>query len=88
MNYSAKKRVRQNAKRRLHNRIEKSINRTLIKSYESALNKGDKESAAVELKKVQKALSSSVNKNVLHKKTASRKLSRLTKRYNKTFANA
>ena len=38
MNLSAEKRVRQNKKRRLHNRMVKSEVRTAVKSFESAVN--------------------------------------------------
>ena len=88
MNYSAKKRERQNKKRRLHNRIVKSQNRTMIKSFEASLKEGDQQKAKELLRKVQKQLDSSVSKNVLHKKTAARKLSRLTLRFNKQMSSA
>ena len=83
MNYSAKKRARQNKKSRLHNASIKSRTRTLIRSFNEAVKQNDKEKALECLKVCQKALDSSVSKNVLHKKTASRKLSRLTLAYNK-----
>ena len=83
MNYSAKKRVRQNKKVRLHNREIKSRTKGVIKKFEEALKAGDKEKALENLRLCQKSLDSSVSKNVLHWKTAGRKLSRLTLAYNK-----
>ncbi|MCH8194433.1 MAG: 30S ribosomal protein S20, partial [Planctomycetes bacterium] len=47
---SAKKRVRQNEKRRTINRARKSQVKTLAKRFDEALTKGDTELASVELK--------------------------------------
>jgi small subunit ribosomal protein S20 len=76
----AKKRIRRNAKRAAVNGARVSRIRTFIKAVESALASGDKATAADALKKAQPELARGVARGVLHKNTASRKFSRLTKR--------
>jgi small subunit ribosomal protein S20 len=76
----AKKRIRRNAKRAAINGARVSRIRTFIKAVESALDSGDKATAADALKKAQPELARGVARGVLHKNTASRKFSRLTKR--------
>ncbi len=76
----AKKRIRRNAKRAATNGARVSRIRTFIKAVESALEAGDKKTAADALKKAQPELARGVARGVVHKNTASRKYSRLTKR--------
>ena len=76
----AKKRIRRNAKRADINRARVSRIRTFVKQVESALAAGDKNEAKAALARVQPELSRGVARGVLHKNTASRKLSRLTRR--------
>ena len=76
----AKKRIRRNAKRTAINGARVSRIRTFIKAVESALDAGDKAAASEALKKAQPEMSRGVARGVLHKNTASRKFSRLTKR--------
>src|SRR3546814_1473993 len=54
--------------------------RTFVKKVEAALEAGDKDAAATALAQVQPELQRGVARGVLHKNTASRKFSRLTKR--------
>ncbi|HEX2803517.1 MAG TPA: 30S ribosomal protein S20 [Sphingomicrobium sp.] len=54
--------------------------RTFIKDVESALAAGKQKEAAEALKKAQPELARGVSRGVIHKNTASRKLSRLSKR--------
>ena len=54
--------------------------RTFVKQVEAALDAGNKEQAAAALLKVQPELARGVAKGVFHKNTASRKMSRLSKR--------
>jgi len=77
----AKKRIRRNARRADINGARVSRIRTFIKQVETALAGGDKEKAAEALKRVQPELARGVAKGVFHKNTASRKLSRLTRRF-------
>ena len=76
----AKKRIRRNARRAEINGARVSRIRTFVKQAESALAAGDKDSAKAALQRVQPELARGVAKGVMHKNTASRKLSRLTRR--------
>ena len=79
---SAKKRVRQNAKRRTINRARKSQVKTQIKHLEAAFDKGDVQAASEQLKAVIQKLDKTAATSTMHKKTAARKKSRLTRRLN------
>ena len=76
----AKKRIVRNAKRTEINRARVSRIRTFVKQAESALEAGNKDEAKAALARVQPELSRGVARGVLHKNTAARKLSRLTRR--------
>ena len=76
----AKKRIRRNEKRAEINGNRLGRIRTFVKKVESALEGGDKDAAAEALAAAQPELARGVARGVLHKNTASRKLSRLTKR--------
>ncbi len=76
----AKKRIRRNANRAVINGARVSRIRTFIKAVELALDAGNKGDAAVALKNAQPELARGVARGVMHKNTASRKFSRLTKR--------
>jgi small subunit ribosomal protein S20 len=76
----AKKRIRRNEKRAEINGNRLGRIRTFVKKVEAALAGGDKTAAAEALKAAQPELARGVARGVMHKNTASRKLSRLTKR--------
>jgi small subunit ribosomal protein S20 len=76
----AKKRIRRNAKRADINGARVSRIRTFIKAVENACAAGDKGVAAEALKQMQPEIARGVARGVIHKNTASRKFSRLTKR--------
>ncbi|HEY0326132.1 MAG TPA: 30S ribosomal protein S20 [Allosphingosinicella sp.] len=76
----ARKRIRRNARRTTVNGARVSRIRTFLKQVESALAAGNKDEARTALQKVQPELARGVAKGVVHKNTAARKLSRLTKR--------
>ena len=76
----AKKRIRRNANRAEINNARVGRIRTFIKAVESAIASGKKADAAEALKKVQPEMARGVARGVIHKNTASRKFSRLTKR--------
>lgn len=76
----AKKRIRRNAARAVVNGNRIGRIRTFVKKAESALASGDKSAATEALAAMQPELARGVAKGVLHKNTASRKFSRLTKR--------
>ena len=75
----AKKRIRRNANRAEINGARVSRIRTFIKAVESACALGKKDEAADALKKAQPEIMRGVARGVMHKNTASRKFSRLTK---------
>ena len=76
----AKKRIRRNAVRKTINHSRISRIRTFIKAVESAIESGKKAEAAEALKQVQPEIARGVARGVIHKNTASRKFSRLSKR--------
>ena len=76
----ARKRIRRNDRRAEVNGNRIGRIRTFVKKVESAIAGGDKAAAAAALKEAQPELARGVARGVLHKNTASRKLSRLTKR--------
>ena len=76
----AKKRILRNAKRAEINGARVSRIRTFVKQVESALDAGNKDEAKAAIARMQPELARGVARGVLHKNTASRKLSRLTKR--------
>ena len=83
---SAEKRARQNKKRQLYNRAIKSSMKTRIKNLLMTLEGKNKETVHAQLKSVISSINRAASKGVVHKKTASRKISRLTKRVNKFSA--
>ncbi|MCX7570794.1 30S ribosomal protein S20 [Tumebacillus sp. DT12] len=80
---SAVKRVKTISTRTLRNAAAKSALRTSIKKYELALASNDANAPAL-LKAACRSLDKAVTKGLLHKNTAARKKSRLTKKLNKT----
>jgi small subunit ribosomal protein S20 len=76
----AKKRIIRNAKRADINRARVSRIRTFVKQAESALASGNKDEAKAALARVQPEMARGVARGVMHKNTAARKFSRLTRR--------
>lgn len=76
----ARKRIRRNERRAEININRISRIRTFVKKVETAIAGGDKAAAAEALKAAQPELARGVARGVLHKNTAARKMSRLTKR--------
>lgn len=76
----AKKRIRRNANRAVINGARVSRIRTFIKAVESALATGKKDDATEALRRAQPELARGVARGVVHKNTAARKISRLSKR--------
>ena len=77
---SAQKRIRRNARRDQINGARKSRIRTFVKKVELAIAAGDKPAAETAFRAAQPELHRGVNKGVLHRNTAGRKLSRLSAR--------
>jgi len=78
--YSAKKATRKIARRAAINKNRRSRVRGFIRKVEEALASGDKSAAASALKAAQPELMRAATKGVLHRNTASRKVSRLAQR--------
>ncbi|MFN6934519.1 MAG: 30S ribosomal protein S20 [Tsuneonella sp.] len=76
----AKKRIRRNTNRAEINGARMSRIRSFLKKVETAIAGGDKTAASDALKAAQPELARGVARGVLHKNTASRKMSRLSKR--------
>ncbi len=76
----AKKRIRQAARRTEVNSARRSRVRTYIKAVETAIDAGDGTAAATALRDAQPEIMRGVTKGILHKNTASRKISRLNRR--------
>ena len=79
---SAKKRIRQTEKRTARNRARTSRIKTFTRKVEQALTTGDAEAARTALRAAEPEIRRGVTKGVLHRNTASRKISRLARRVN------
>jgi small subunit ribosomal protein S20 len=77
---SAKKRIRQNVKRRARNRWRKAQVKEAVRAFDESLHSGDIDGAKDKLKVVYKHLDKIAAKGTIHKNAASRKKSRLAKR--------
>ena len=80
---SAKKRVRQNVKRKVINRSRKSMVKTQIKHFEAALTAGDAAQAQEQYRLLAVRLDKVSSTSTMHKNTAARMKSRLSRRLNK-----
>lgn len=76
----SKKRARQNVRRYAVNKTRRSRIRTFLRKVEEAIASGDREAATAALRAAQPELMRGVTKGVFHKKTAARKMSRLSSR--------
>jgi small subunit ribosomal protein S20 len=83
---SAKKRVRQAAKRRVINRARKSMVKTQIKRFDNALTEGNIEKAKEEYRLLVKRLDKVASTSTMHKNTVSRLKSRMARRLNRAAA--
>jgi small subunit ribosomal protein S20 len=83
---SAKKATRKIAARTEVNKARRSRMRTYVRKVEEALATGDKAVATAALLEAQPELMRAAAKGVMHKSTASRKVSRLALRVNKLGA--
>ncbi len=77
---SAKKRVRQIARRTEVNTARRSRIRTFIRAVEEAIEAGDADKARAALRAAQPEIMRGAAKGITHKNTASRKVSRLARR--------
>jgi len=77
---SAKKAARQAVRRTEVNKTRRSRMRTYVRKVEEAIASGDKEAANLALREAQPEIQRSAAKGIMHKNTASRKISRLSAR--------
>jgi small subunit ribosomal protein S20 len=77
---SAQKRIRRNARRAEINGARISRIRTFVKKVEVAITSGDKAAAEAAFKLAEPEMHRGVTKGVLHRNTAARKISRMSKR--------
>lgn len=76
---SAEKRNRQNAVRNARNTHIRSTMRSYVKQVRQAVSEGDSDAAKTALAKAVPCIDKAATKGVIHKATASRKISRLNK---------
>jgi small subunit ribosomal protein S20 len=79
---SAKKMVRKIARRTAINKSRRSRMRSFVRKVEEAIEAGNGEEAASALKSAQPEIMRAAQHGVIHKRAASRKISRLAKRVN------
>lgn len=80
---SAKKRILVNQTKAARNKAIKSKVKTVVKKVEAAIAANDKEAATAALKEATVVIDKATSKGVFHKKTSSRKISRLALAVNK-----
>lgn len=83
---SAIKRIRQNEKRRLHNRFYRGRARTYVKKALEAIESGSQEEAGEAVQEAVSALDKAASKGIIHKNNAARRKSRLMQHYAKMQA--
>lgn len=76
---SALKRIRQNKKRYVHNRIYRNRTRTLIKQARAAISSEELEQAREATQKAVRDLDMAASRGIIHKRNAARRKSRLMK---------
>lgn len=77
---SAKKAVRQIARRTAANKTRRSHMRTFIRKVEEAIAAGNREAAQAALRDAEPVVARTAQQGILHRRAASRKVSRLAKR--------
>ena len=80
---SALKRARQSRDRRTRNMASKSRAKTAVKAVNTAVEEKNRDAAGEALRKAVSMLQKIAGKKVIHRKKASRKISRLTRAVNK-----
>ncbi|HUV77729.1 MAG: 30S ribosomal protein S20 [Desulfobacteraceae bacterium] len=83
---SALKRARQNEERRIRNKSTKTRIKNIVKDVRLAVGEKSKESALTKLDTAKSIIDNAAKKGVIHKKSASRKISRLSKIVNAVSA--
>lgn len=86
-NLSALKRVRQSEKNRLRNKAVRTAIKTVTKKLEAAVSSKDKEGIKGLLIEAESLISKAATKGVIHRNTASRRISRLARLANTLLTN-
>ena len=81
--HSAAKRHKQSLKRRARNRHVRSTIKSAVKDVRTGIASGDAGKAGETLRRAESIIARAGSKGVLHRKTASRKVSRLAKAVHK-----
>lgn len=81
---SAKKRIRQTARRTARNRSDMSRLRSFVKKVEVAIGSGNETEARAALRALQPELARAATKGLVHRNLVARKLSRLARRVKAT----
>lgn len=84
---SAKKRIKVIKRKTLENQMRKSQLKTMVRKFEEYIANGELDTAREQLPDIQKKLYQTAAHGVIHKKNASRKLSRLSARLNSAAIN-
>ncbi|MBW1960988.1 MAG: 30S ribosomal protein S20 [Deltaproteobacteria bacterium] len=79
---SALKRARQNINRRMRNRSARTRVKNIIKDVRLSVKDKSREAVMAELNKAKSIIYKTAQKGIIHKRTASRKISRLSKMVN------
>ena len=79
---SAERRMRNSARKKLHNRSIKSRLKTLERAYADALTGGKKDDASTAYRKLSSAFDKAAKSGVIHKSKANRRKSRLAVKLN------
>jgi len=80
---SAIKRIKQSEKKKQRNMHVKSTVRSYIKLFREDLEKGEVDSARTSLATASRQISKAVSKGVYHQRNGARKISRMTRAFNK-----
>ncbi len=84
---SAKKRIRVTEKKTAKNKRIKSHVKAILKSFDAAIAEGDMDAAKTQRDLAEKKMMQAASKGTLNKKAVSRKISRMTKKFNDANAN-
>jgi small subunit ribosomal protein S20 len=79
---SAIKRANQNEKRRMRNKSTKTKVKNIVKGLRQTVGENSNEAALAQLNIAKSTIDNAAKKGVIHRKTASRKISRLSKLVN------
>lgn len=77
---SARKATRKIARRTEVNKVRRTVLRNSVRKVEEAIASGDRTAAMAAIKEAEPAIMRAAQRGVVHKNTASRKVSRLTHR--------